>query len=126
MHKAVGPDCIPNIILKTCAEEIAPGLTKIFDVSIRTGTLPEDWRNANVAPIFKKGNRLLAENYRPVSLTSVTCKLLEHIVCRHLLNHFDKYSILSSLNHGFRSGYSCETQLLVTINDFMSNFEGHK
>ena len=75
----------------------------------------------NISPIFKKGNKHLPENYRPVSLTSVSCKLLEHIICKHILTHFDKYSILTSLNHGFRSGYSCETQLLITIDDLMQN-----
>ena len=126
IKKAIGPDCIPNIILKCCAEELAPGLTDIFNISINTGTLPEDWRNANIAPIFKKGNRHLAENYRPVSLTSISCKLLEHIICKHLLTHFENHNILSSLNHGFRSGFSCETQLLVTVDDLMKSFDRGK
>ena len=127
IHKAVGPDSIPNIILKTCADEISPGLTHIFKISIAQGKLPQDWLNANVSPVFKKGNRHLAENYRPVSLTSVSCKILEHIICRHLLVHFDRNKILSSLNHGFRSGYSCETQLLVTIEDLMQAHDrGHQ
>ena len=95
-------------------------------MSINTGTLPEDWRNANIAPIFKKGNRHLAENYRPVSLTSISCKLLEHIICKHLLTHFENHKILSSLNHGFRSGFSCETQLLVTVDDLMKSFDQGK
>ena len=57
------------------------------------------------------------------SLTSILCKILEHIVCKHLMNHFEKHNILSSLNHGFRSGYSCETQLAVTIHDLVSNLD---
>ena len=61
----------------------------------------------------------LAENYRPVSLTSVSCKLLEHIICKHMLNHLEKNNILTYLNHGFRSGYSCETQLLVTLDELL-------
>ena len=106
IHKAMGPDGIPNILLKTCAEELSFGLTcsAIFQYSLDTGTLPLDWRNANITPVFKKGDRHLAENYRPVSLTIVTCKILEHIICSHMLKHFDKHK--TSLNHGFRSGYS--------------------
>ena len=69
--------------------------------------------------MFKKRDVHLAENYRPVSLTSVSCKLLEHVICKHLLNHLEKNNILTNLNHGFRSGYSCETQLLVTLNELL-------
>ena len=119
IHKAMGPDGIPNILLKTCAEELSFGLSAIFQYSLDTGTLPLDWRNANVTPVFKKVDRHLAENYRPVSLTTVTCKILEHIICSHMLKHFDKHNILTSLNHGFRSGYSTETQLLVTMHDLL-------
>ena len=56
------------------------GLSTIFQYSIDTGSLPSDWRDANISPGFKKGGRHLAENYRPVSLTSISCKLLEHIL----------------------------------------------
>ena len=73
---------------KTCAEEISYGLSAIFQYSLATGTLPLDWRNANVTPVFKKGDRHLAENYRPVSLTTVSCKIMEHIICSHMLKHF--------------------------------------
>ena len=64
---------------------------------------------ANIAPIFRKGNKVLAENYRPVSLTCITCKLFEHIVCRQILDHVEDHKILTNLQHGFRSGRSCET-----------------
>ena len=63
----------------------------------------------------------MAENYRPVSLTSVSCKLLEHSICKHLLDHLEKNNILTNLNRGFRSGYSCETQLLITMHDLLQN-----
>ena len=123
--KAIGLDNISNVILKECASQLAPGLSEIFQNSIDSGKLPTDWTNANVSPVFKKGDVHLAENYRPVSLTSVTCKLLEHIICKHLLTHLEKNNILTNLNHGFRSGYSCETQLLVTLNDLLHfNDEG--
>jgi hypothetical protein len=88
-----------------------------------TGELPIDWRDANISSIFKKGDKHLPENYRPVSLTSTTCKILEHIICRHLLKHLEKNKILTNLNHGFRSGYSCETQLITTINDFLQEHD---
>jgi len=121
--KATGPDNIPSRILKECASELAEGLTSIFQKSVNSGTLPDDWVNANVAPVFKKGDRHLAQNYRPVSLTSVTCKLLEHIICSHLLKHLEKHKILTDLNHGFRAGHSCETQLVMTLHDLCGSFE---
>ena len=122
-EKATGPDSIPNLVLKECAKEISPAITSIFQASLETGKLPTDWTNANISPIYKKGDKHTAENYRPVSLTSVTCKILEHIICSHLLKHTDKHRILSPLNHGFRAGHSCKTQLLTTLKDFTKNFD---
>ena len=72
-----------------------------------------------VSPIFKKGDKHAKANYRPVSLTSVCCQLLEHIVCKHVLSHLEAHSILSDLHHGFRSGHLCESQLLITIDDLL-------
>ena len=87
-HKASGPDSIPTYILKMAADEISPVLTKIFQTSLDTGEVPADWRKANIVPLFKKGDKHQASNYRPVSLTSVTCKVLEHIVHSNVINHF--------------------------------------
>ena len=124
--KASGPDNIPNRVLKQCADQLAPILTTIFQRSIDTGSLPDDWLKANISCIFKKGDKHSPENYRPVSLTSVPCKLLEHIICSHMMKHLEKHKILTTLNHGFRSGYSCETQLLVTVNDLLQSFDKGK
>ena len=125
-HKAPGPDSIPNTILINCADAIAPIMTLVFQRSIDSGNLPKDWLTANISSAYKKGDRHSAENYRPISLTSVSCKLLEHIICRHLLSHFENNCILTSLNHGFRAGYSCETQLLTTANDLLTSFDRNK
>ena len=117
--KASGPDNIPSRILKELSREIAPALTAIFNQSIEQHTLPKDWLQAYVAPIYKKGNQNLPENYRPVSLTSVCCKILEHVICKHILNHLDLYKILNAVQHGFRFAHSCESQLLITLQDLM-------
>ena len=122
-HKACGPDSIPNYILKHFANELAPAITDIFDISIKTGSLPSDWRNANISPVYKKGNKHIASNYRPVSLTSVCCKTLEHIICKHILCHLEQHKILTSLQHWFRSGHSCESQLVITMHDLMQSFD---
>ena len=74
--------------------------------------------------IFKKGDRHLPENYRLVSLTSVSCKILEHIVCRQIIKHLKEKKICTSLQHRFRSGHSCDTQLLITAQDIFSRYDG--
>ena len=122
-HKACGPDSIPNYILKHFANELALAITDIFYLSIKTGSLPSDWRNANISPVYKKGNKHIASNYRPVSLTSICCKTLEHIICKHILCHLEQHKILTSLQHGFRSGHSCESQLVITMHDLMQSFD---
>ena len=88
-----------------------------------TGDLPIDWTRANIAPVFKKGSKLQAINYRPVSLTCITCKLFEHIICRHVLDHLEQHKILTDLQHGFRSGRSCETQLITTFQDIAEMYD---
>ena len=106
--------------------QIAPFLTHLFNLSLTTGQLPDDWVNANITPVFKKGNRHDPANYRPVSLTSVCCKLMEHIICRHILGHLDKHNILTPYQHGFRAGHSCESQLLITMQDINASFDNKK
>ncbi len=79
------------------------------------------WLLTSRQSVFMKGDRHKAENYRPVSLTSVACKMLEHIICRHLHYHLEKHCILTSCNHGLRSGHSCKTQLLTTMQNILSS-----
>ena len=125
-HKACGPDGISPRILKELAEEIAPILTNIYKSSISTGEVPSDWKSALVTPIFKKGEHYLPANYRPVSLTSVPCKILEHIVVSSLMEHLEKNTILCPQQHGFRKGKSCETQLLELTMELFDNTEEGK
>lgn len=91
-----------NVGKKTAAEELAPVLTKLFQFSLNLGHVPRDWREARVVPIFKKGERHQPSNYRPVSLTSITCKILEHIVHSNVMGHYDRNKILTDSQHGFR------------------------
>jgi len=123
--KASGPDVIPCHVLNETTHEIAPRLADIFSCSLSTGNLPRDWKSANVASVFKKGNTNLAENYRPISLTCVCCKILEHIVCHSIRAHLDN-AILSVFQRGFRSGFNCDSQLLSTVHDPMSCFDKNK
>ncbi|MCG7866607.1 MAG: reverse transcriptase family protein, partial [Candidatus Thiodiazotropha taylori] len=116
-NKACGPDSIPARILKELADELAPLLTAIFNKCLEEGEVPEDWRRANVTAIFKKGEKYEPSNYRPVSLTSLCCKLQEHILVSNIMDHLDKHTILTDCQHGFRSRRSCETQLIGLTHD---------
>ena len=82
-NKCIGPDQIHLMVLKQLATAVAPILTVIFNKSLHSGEVPEDWRKANVAPIFKKGKRYNVENYRPISLTCIASKVMEHINKTH-------------------------------------------
>ena len=121
VNSASGPDDIPNRILKMAAEELGPPLACIMRQSLTTGILPSDWLKAHVSSIFKKGDKHLAQNYRPVSLTVVCCKAMEHVICTltHMRKHLDIHNILTSVQHGFRGGHSCESQLLITMDDLL-------
>ena len=119
-HKATGPDNIPAYFLKELSEELAPILTLIFQSSLHQGFLPDDWKVANIIPIFKKGSRTQTCNYRPVSLTSICSKILEHIVYSCIFSHLTNYNILAEEQHGFQVGKSCETQLITTIDDLVN------
>ena len=90
---------------------------------MQTGHVPSDWVTANVTPVFKKGNRNEPSNYRPISLTSVPCKIMEHIIYRHIMDHLDSNSILVNYQHGFRQGHSCETQLITVIESVARNLD---
>ena len=110
-------------LLKECSEELAPILTIIFNRTIQTGTVPDDWKRANVSAVYKKGQRYDPANYRPVSLTCLCCKMLEHIIVSSIMKHVDKHQILTDCQHGFRAKRSCETQLITLIDDLASTLD---
>ena len=122
-HKAQGPDNIPPNFLKCCAKELSPSLTLIFQASLEQGKVPDDWKQALVTPLFKKGDRTAPENYRPISLTSVCCKLMEHIIHSQVMHHLDKHNALCDQQHGFRKRRSCESQLILTLQDLAKGIE---
>ena len=122
-HKAVGPDDIPLMLLREAADEIAPAITLLFQASLNQGNTPSTWRKALVVPIFKKGSKSDASNNRPISLTSVLCKLCEHILHSTILTYLANHKILSDAQHGVRKRRSCDTQLLLALNDFARGLE---
>ena len=120
-HKATGPDLIPPTVLKELSYEISPILEIIFNISLQTGQVPNDWKEANIAPIFKKGDKHSPSNYRPVSLTCIIAKCMEHILVSNMMKHLELNNILHPLQHRFRKKYSCETQLLSLFQNLASN-----
>ena len=104
-------------MLKNCAAEIALMLEIIFNQSLNTGVLPSDWLTANICLMFKKGSRNIPSNYHPISLTSSCCKIMEHIIFHSIMEHVQHNNILIDNQHGFRSGHSCQTQLISLVED---------
>ena len=98
IKKATGPDMIPARILKDLATEIAPIVCCIFQQSLDTGCVPPAWRNANITPIYKKGDRSTPANYRPVSIISICSKVIEHIIFSQVMDHYDRIKSSTMLN----------------------------
>ena len=123
--KSPGPDGIHPRVLRELADVIADPLKQIFDKSLSEGKLPSEWKDAEVRPIFKKGDKTAPGNYRPVSLTSVVCKVFESFIRDALYNHLVNNKLLSTEQFGFCKGRSCLTQLLATIYDWFLNLDNN-
>ena len=125
VHKATGPDGISARILKETSDISALILRIIFVSSLEHGIVPSDWKIAHVVPVFKKGDRSNPCNYRPISLTSIVSKVLEHILSSHIMKHLESNGILHSCQHGFRHNRSCESQLISLVHELMQNHDNN-
>ena len=99
---------------KSAIASVKP-LKIIFDKSLRTGEVPIEWREANFTLLFKKGSKLVRSNYRPVSLTSVICKIPDSIVRDHIMKFLRTNEIITPSQHGFVTNKACMTNLLETL-----------
>ena len=113
--KSPGPDKIHPRVLRELCEIICTPIAIIFQTSLDTMELPKEWKNAHVTALFKKGNRKLASNYRPVSLTSIICKTLESIIRDYIIQHMKENKLFSKKQFGFISGRSTTLQLLNVL-----------
>ena len=111
-NKSPGVDGISPKILKEIVEQISMPLAHVFNMSLQEGIVPLEWKEANIIPLFKKGSRNKSVNYRPVSLTSVICKLLETIIRDHMMDFLLKHRLINHSQHGFLKARSCLTNLL--------------
>ena len=124
--KAAGPDEIPSIILKRCANELSAPLLHLFRKTLVTGSLPAEWKKATITPIFKKGLRHRPSNYRPVSLTSQVCKVMERIIRINIVSHLEMNELISKHQHGFTARRSCQSNLLEALEQWTAILdEGH-
>ena len=121
--KSAGPDGIHPRILKEARETVKWYLKHIFDCSIRSGVVVEDWRTSHVVPLFKKGIKNEVSNYRPVSLTSVCCKILESFIKDHLMAHFSGNNLFAQNQFGFLPSRSTTLQMLSFMDTLTSAVE---
>ena len=119
----MGPDNLHPKFLKECASVLAEPLTIMFNKSLKTGNLPEDWKSSIVTPIFKKGDKRIPGNYCPVSLTSQISKILEKCLREKILNHLKQENIISGNQHGFTRGRSCLTNLLESLDTWTDELD---
>ena len=118
-NKSTGIDEIHPLVLKECATNLSIPLSLLFKKSFESGLVPTYWKMANVTPIFKKGSKVIASNYRPISLTSITCRVMERIIRDIMMKHLIDNNLISNQQHGFVNNKSCTTNLLETL-DFLT------
>ena len=124
--KAAGPDGIHPRLLRECADVIVEPLAQLYQLSLDTGEVPSSWKESVISPIFKKGARSLASNYRPVALTSILCKLLESIIREDLVKHLLEHNLLTNKQFGFIKGRSTQLQLLTFLDKIATSLaEGY-
>ena len=123
-NKSLGPNSIPTSILKLIQNEISIPLSHIFNLSFLSGTHPENLRVSITTPIYKKGSRLTACNYRPISLLSNLNKILEKLMFSRVYKFLEKYKCIYELQFGFRERHSTNHALInitETIRDASDN-----
>ena len=118
-YKSIGVDGVHPIILKRCAPICAEIFSLIYIKSYTTGIVPCKWKEANIIPLPKSGAKTNPSNYRPISLTSIPCKIFERIIKREMMKHLNKHNLISNQQHGFVQHKSCVTNLIESL-DFLT------
>ncbi|KAI8487535.1 hypothetical protein Bbelb_347690 [Branchiostoma belcheri] len=116
-NKAPGPDGISNRLLKEAAPVICTSLCELFNHSLATGKLPGEWKQCNVTPVYKKGDRTDPSNYRPIALLPTVAKVLERLVHNHLYTYLKDNTLMNPKQSGFKKGDGTVLQLLRLADD---------
>ena len=111
-NKSQGPDEINPRLLKELSSVIAEPLAKLLQYSLVQGVVPNDWREANITALFKKGSKSASQNYISVTLPSVICKLMESIIKDKIIKHLNIFTLINGSQHEFTKGRSCLTNLM--------------
>ena len=123
VDKCPGLDGIHPKMLFELRKEISEPLSNIFNRSLEESVVPTEWKDAGVTPLFKKGKKSDVQNYRPVSLTCLVCKLLESIIKDVIMAHLVRYELIRDSQHGFTKGRSCLTNLLEFFEEVTLNLD---
>lgn len=120
-----GPDGLPPVFFKRLNRSLADPLAMIYTQLMSVSAVPPEWKGAIVIPVYKKGASSDPSNYRPISLTCVSSKIMERVIVDELMNHFYRYNIISTAQHGFLKQLSTCTNLLETINDWTLSLQNY-
>ena len=115
-NKSPGVDGIPPKLLMETVEQISIPLARVFNLSLKEGVVPFEWKEANIIYHYLKRVREISQNYRPVR-TSVICKLLERLIKDHMVDFLVKHKLLNSSQHGFLKARSCLTNMLCFLEE---------
>ena len=121
--KAIGVDKISSEIIKIASPAISDSLTHIFNESITSSLFADEWKTARIIPLYKKGQRNVPGNYRPISVLPAISKIMETILYDQLYNYLSNFKLLSDSQFGFRKFHSTATALLDCTNDWYMNLD---
>ena len=113
---------VPKLLMET-VEQISIPLARVFNLSLKEGVVPFEWKEANIIPLFKKGLRNKSKNYRPASLRSVIRKLLERLIKAHMVSFLVRHKLLNSSQHGFLKARSCLTNMLCFFEEITKSID---
>ena len=126
VNKAIGPDGISHRMLKYTSKTISVPLTKLFNLSLEQNIYPCLWKVAHVMPLYKKGDKSEAGNYRPVSLISCVGKAFERVIFKHVYNHIADNNLLYKYQSGFLPRHSTVHHLIEIIHQTCLALENYE